>query len=595
MERKKMSLGRTAQNNLFMLRLIHQAAPGLAAAGMAETITATLAEFISGTLLLRFALNGIGSHKSFAQVAGTLVLWLTVRIFLQGFLSLYGKWVYPVRMTRVRRDVCMRVYQKAARVELGCYESPDYYDTFAKAMAECANRAEQLIQDLKGLVYLAVSFSANFVLVICVDPVFLLFALIPVLTVLLQAKRNRIGYEKEMAVREENRRKDYARRTFFLADYAKEMRLTNMPRLMVQRFGESGEKVAKILTRYGRPLAFLGYLIEECNELLTALGATMYAVWRTLGTKSMGYGDCIVIVNSIDNIAYSLMDSADVLLKFQENALYIENLRKFLEYEPQLRGGEQKLPGDGDIVLENVSFRYEGAQKDALHGVSMRFGAKEKVAIVGHNGAGKTTLVKLLLRLYDGEGCIRYGGTDIREFSLSDYRDMFACVMQDFHVFALSVADNVMLRSYTSGEEKTVEEALRKAGLAEQAAVFPEGIHTLMTKEFDEKGVQLSGGGQQKLAIAHVYSKENRFVLLDEPSSALDPIAEYEIYQQMGKACENCGMIFISHRLSSAVMADRIYLMEDGRVAECGTHRELMEKGGKYAEMFRKQAQNYEE
>lgn len=592
---QKMSLKRTVQNNLFMLRLVHQSAPWLTAASVAETVFATLADFISGTLLLRFALNGISGGKSFGQVAGTLLLWLVIRILLQGLLSFYGQWVYPVRMIRVKRDIHTRVYQKAASVELGCYENPAYYDTFAKAVAECAGRAEQLIQAVKGLAFLVVSFSTNFALAVWIDPVFLLFALIPICTVPLQARRNKLGYEKEMAVREENRRKDYARRTFFLADYAKEMRLTDMPLLMTQRFRESGKKVASILAGFGRPMALLGYLIYECNELLTALGATLYAVWRTLGVGSMGYGDCIVIVDAIDNIAYSLTESADALLKFQENALYIENLRRFLDYEPQLTGGGQELPKEGDLVLENVSFRYEGAHKDALHNVSMRFGAKEKVAIVGHNGAGKTTLVKLLLRLYDGEGHIRYGGVDIREFPLLDYRDMFACVMQDFHVFALSVADNVMLRPYAPDEELAVGEALRKAGLAGEVEAFPEGIHTLMTKEFDEKGVQLSGGGQQKLAIAHVYSKKNRFVLLDEPSSALDPIAEYEMYGQMGKACQACGMIFISHRLSSAVMADRIYLMEDGRVAECGTHRELMEKGAKYAEMFRKQAQNYEE
>ena len=152
-----------------------------------------------------------------------------------------------------------------------------------------------------------------------------------------------------------------------------------------------------------------------------------------------------------------------------------------------------------------------------------------------------------------------------------------------------------MLRRCRPGEEERVREALKQSGLLEKVRTFPEEIHTFLTREFDEKGMQLSGGEQQKLAISHVYSGQNRFVILDEPSSALDPIAEYEMYESMMKACENCGMIFISHRLSSAVMADRIYMMDGGMVIEEGTHAGLMDQNGKYAEMFRKQAQNYAE
>jgi len=329
--------------------------------------------------------------------------------------------------------------------------------------------------------------------------------------------------------------------------------------------------------------------------VVTELGATMYAVWQTLGTGNMGYGDCVVAVNAISTVAYTLTNTSERLLKFQENALYIENLREFLNTEPTIRGGETPLPDTGDLVLQSVSFRYEGAQNYALKDVSMRFGARETVAIVGHNGAGKTTLVKLLLRLYDPEGTITYNGTDIRELQLQPYREAFSSVMQDYHIFAVSAAENVLLRPRGEGDEALVHEALDKSGLRQKTDGFPQGIDTMMTREFDKNGEQLSGGEGQKMAIAHVYTKKNRFVILDEPSSALDPIAEHEMYERMREACADCGMIFISHRLSSAVSADRIYLMENGSVAETGSHAELMERNGRYAEMFRRQAENYGE
>lgn len=224
----------------------------------------------------------------------------------------------------------------------------------------------------------------------------------------------------------------------------------------------------------------------------------------------------------------------------------------------------------------------------------MTFGAGQRIAIVGANGAGKSTLVKLLLRLYDAEGEITYGGVPIKSFDVREWRDMFAAVMQDFHLFAVSAAENVTLSRRAEGDEESITRALQSAGIWDKLCENG-GLDACMTREFDPAGVMLSGGEAQKLAIAHVYAKKNRFVILDEPSSALDPIAEYEMYRTMLDACADCGVIFISHRLSSAVLADKIYLIDGGRVAESGTHEQLMARDGIYADMFRKQAENYQE
>ena len=214
--------------------------------------------------------------------------------------------------------------------------------------------------------------------------------------------------------------------------------------------------------------------------------------------------------------------------------------------------------------------------------------------MVGLNGVGKTTLVKLLLRLYDPtEGVILLGGQDIREYDIDSYRACFGIVFQDYKQIALSVGENVLGRPMRDGDEKTVEIALRKAGLWDKISKLPNGIHMVMTKEFDENGLILSGGESQKLAIASVYARDCSIVILDEPSSALDPLAEKEMYDQMYRACEGKTVIFISHRLSSATDADRIILMENGTIKEMGTHGELMKRGGSYAEMFRAQAESY--
>lgn len=593
-EKKKLSFWRILSNNIFMLNIMRKAAPGFMLASLVTAALQAWAMFVSEIFLLRYAINGINENRSFKEIAVMLVLWLFIWLMIEAAIIFTGHWK-NYRFADVFKEVHTLLYKKAAEVEVECYENPKYYDNFVKAIEECQKKTSDVWESVVQMVFQFSLGTANFGFLIFIDPMLLVFAIIPVLMIPFRTKRNELNHTRMMKSKEENRHQKYARRTFYLVDYAKEMRLTGMPVLMLRRFRESGERVIGIIKKYGFTVAVLEYIITECNEMLTVLGATFYACYGAFVRGTIGYGDCLVIINSIDNMAYVLSNSGNMLTKFQENALYIEDYREFLEYESKLKDGEKELPEDGDIVLDHVSFRYDGAEEATLRDISMSFGKKEKIAIVGHNGAGKTTLVKLLLRLYDAQGTITYGGVPIKDFQLAQYRDIFAAVMQDFHIFALTAADNVMLQKRTADDSEIITESLKKSGLYEKVMTFAHKENTIMTKEFDKLGEVLSGGEQQKLAISHVYSKKNRFVILDEPSSALDPIAEYEMYNKMMAACEDCGVIFISHRLSSAVMADRIYLLENGTVAECGTHEELMAANGIYAEMFFKQAENYAE
>ena len=589
----KLSMKRILENNLFMFRMIRSASPGLLGIGIVTDILDTCMTFVFSTLILQYVINGISEGKSFQEMARFVVVWTIVCLCVDAFCAFYDNRIYKVRILDVKKNIHRTLYEKAAEVELNCYENAKYYDKFVKAIDECSIRADELIDTVRRTIGRTVSFLLNGTLIVTVNPFLMIFAFIPLMTALVQAQVNKETYQKKMDLLEEERNKEYVRRVFYLADYAKEMRLTNMPELMLKRFHESGERNLKTIRAHGIKIARYRYTVSECKDNIAPLGATFFAVWLAFVKKAIGYGDCLVIVNAIDRVSNALTNSSNELMRFHESALYIENLREFLEYEPQIKDGDWDLPEEGDIVLEHVSFRYDGAKQYTLHDVSMRFGANEKIAIVGHNGAGKTTLVKLLLRLYDADGKICYGARNIKDYKLADYQNMFSAVMQDFHVFALSVADNVRLGSKTENDESKIQEAIEKSGLAKKVETFSNGLDTLMTKEFDLEGEQMSGGEQQKLAISHVYYKKSRFVILDEPSSALDPIAEYEMYNRMLDACKDCGMIFISHRLASAVLADRIYLMEHGRVVECGSHKELMQINGKYAEMFRRQAENY--
>ena len=334
-------------------------------------------------------------------------------------------------------------------------------------------------------------------------------------------------------------------------------------------------------------------------ELVAVLGATTYAVWSTmcLGPENGGMqlGDCIVVLSSIASISYSLSMLVQNVSEFGEHALFLEDVRYFLDYTPAILDGDKEVCKDGgDLEVKNLCFKYEGAETDTLKDINFTLHKGERIAFVGSNGSGKTTLVKLLLRLYDpSSGKIELNGENIKNYKMDGYRRSFSTVFQDFKMFSLSVSENVLLRPINDGDEIIVEEALKQSEIHDKLSRLENGLNSIITREFDDKGVNLSIGEQQKLSLARVFADPTPFVILDEPSSALDPIAEYNMFENMMRATEGRSVIFISHRLSSAVLADRVILMDNGSIAEIGTHNELLHKNGKYAAMFRKQAENY--
>ena len=272
-------------------------------------------------------------------------------------------------------------------------------------------------------------------------------------------------------------------------------------------------------------------------------------------------------------------------------------MEDFLEQD---RKKPEPKPDAGEILsieLDHVSFTYPGAKKSTIHDVSFSWNKGEKLAIVGYNGAGKTTLIKLIMGLYPAtSGKILVNGKDINAIDGESYRKRFGTVFQDLQVFAMPLVENVLMRK-PSGEEdyKAAEKALIAAQFDVNHPGLEKGLDTVVTREFDEKGFVPSGGQAQKIAIARVFAHEPDMVILDEPSSALDPLAEYNMYNNMMRISLGRGVIFISHRLSSARMADKIYMMKDGQVVEHGTHEELMELEGSYYDMFMLQAENYQD
>ncbi len=594
-KKKKLPAKRAISNILFALRQVWEVSPSYFIMFYFMTLVWGIMDFLEGSFLLRMIVGGIEDGTPTRTIV-TFMLAVAVADILIGALnSYYWNVISPPKHQLVGATLRKKLFRKASQVELACYETPAFYDKYVKAMDEAQGRVEKVMSTIDSLIWNTVSLLCNSFLLFLIDPVLIIFGLLPLLLGLVRRWKNKVNHDKVAAQKPIDRRVKYVRRTFYLGEYAKEMRIGGMYRRMLGELMDTYRDFRALMRKYGVRLAIAQYIQKIGLEVVTILGAMLYAVWRTLYDGGMSIGDCIVILNSIGTISYCLNYMVENIAQFGEHSLFLEDVRYFLDYEVAMKEDENApMARGGDIELSHVSFRYEGAQEDTLHDISLKIAAGEHVALVGLNGSGKTTLVKLLLRLYDPtEGQVRMAGQDIKGYRLSGYRDCFSCVFQDFRVFSMSVRDNVLLRPTREGDEARVEEALRESGAWDKVQALSAGLDSTLTREFDDHGINLSGGEAQKISLARVFAEDAPCIILDEPSSALDPIAEHTMFENMMRAAQGRTVLFISHRLSSAVEADRIYLMDGGRIAESGTHRELMARGGKYAEMFRLQAQNY--
>lgn len=596
-KKKKIDWKRTFKNNGYMLGLIIKACPGVPILALISTVLGSAHSFLLNTYLYQYALNALQEGKELKIILITLGCMFGYSILYMLFRSISSCY-FELKYPKVEAYIQNLLQKKAVEVDLACFESSAFYDTYVKATSEATDRAYTVMNNILDVIWITIEVVAVGTLIITIDPIFLILAFLPFLcTLLIGKKRNRLKYDYNMRNKEVARQRDYVRRTFYLNDFSKEMRLTEMWKVMYKRMHSSISEMKEIVNKYGYKMMFFRYLFDFIFDVVVHSGTIVLAAFKTLVAKNMLLGDCFVVIKSISNIAGRVNYMGDVFFKLDENSLYVDNLRDFLEYEVHIAEDENApvVPSFQKLELKNMTFGYEGQEKPALTNVNLTVNLGEKIAIVGHNGAGKTTLIKLLQRLYDpSEGEILINGENIKNYRLSSYRNLFGTVFQDYRLFATTVAENVMLRGDITDEDRaTVRDALTRTGIYDKVEALSNGVDSNVTREFDNEGAMFSGGEAQKISIARIFAGNQEIVIMDEPTSALDPIAEQEMYRNMFEACEGKTVIFISHRLSSATMADRVYMFENGEIIEQGTHSELLAMNAKYADMWHKQADNY--
>lgn len=583
------------KNIIFALKLVWDTDKRLLIGYLIEEISnKVLSMYVQNILFLKVLLSIIDGDADFRTYFTYLLLFFGVYLIVN-VISAYATRQRLVATKVVLKNVNNKIFKKATELDVSCYENPEFYDKYQRATLVLSSSYYDLIcWDVSIAVGGIVTLICVITTVTVINPMYLLFLLPVTLVFAIELLKSKAVYKRDLEMTKNNRIKAYIQRTMFLKEFSKDMRTSNIFVVLTKRFKAAINSNILILKNYGVKLFLYSMLSSLFSDFIPIIGTYAFAGYQFIFTQALTISGFSVVLASINSVRDSTLSIAQGFDEMTQLALFFQNLRDFFDYEPKITDGGKDAEEFQSIEFKNVSFTYPDTSKEILKNISFKITKGETIAIVGVNGAGKSTLVKLLLRFYDAnEGEILYNGINVKEYNVQSLRNAFATVFQDYKNFAMSVNENIMCHECSDDEKKIAEKALKQSGVWEKIQSLPKGADTVLTREFEIDGAGLSGGENQKVSAARLFARDFQIAILDEPSSALDPIAEYKMYENLIDVTKDKTVIYISHRLSSAVLSDRIYVLGNGTILESGSHAELMAQGGEYSKMFTLQASSY--
>ncbi len=494
---------------------------------------------------------------------------------------------------KLRRNI----YEKIMQTDYKYVDLPQYYDNYAWAINEYVSQTNVARDFIIRFFQYFSSIAVLTTIIATIGPWILIVEIIQmILHALINLKVNQNDIEETEQLIPINRRLDYFHRLFYLKEYAADMKSTPLSDYAFEGYDEAGKSKLEVISNFATKTAFWGSM-HEVVFYITEFIIVLYLAQSIIAGNIIEIGMYMTMMLAFYRVDSKLYGFIDMLRSANNLSLKTEKIKEFFALKSEIETCKNDYTSSissqtkFSVQLKNVSFAYED-NTPVLSGINIDIKPGEKIALVGENGVGKSTLIKLLLRLYDVDnGEILINGEPIKKYNLHELRNHIGVAFQTPNIYAMSFADNILL--YGENSNYSLDDLVKKIGLD---AIFNTDAHDYdmeLTKEFTKDGIVLSGGETQKIALARVMCKNFGLLLLDEPSSALDPIAEHRITELLLDTANTTTTIIVAHRLSTIRNADKILLIDHGQVIESGTHNELMDLHGKYYQMFTKQAENY--
>jgi ATP-binding cassette subfamily B protein len=496
---------------------------------------------------------------------------------------------------RFTRYVSIQVMEHASRLDLASYEDPVFYDKLERARVQSTDRIAmiQAIGTVAQQVIAAASLSAG---VLWFSPWLLVVLVIAVVPAFLgESHFAFVGYAQNIRQTPVRRQLDYLRTLGASKESAKELKLFGLSGFLSGEYARLSNQIYDQNVHLAQRRLWAGGFLSLISTA-AYYGAYAYVILRTV-QGALSWGSLQFLAGAIAGASSNIQSVFSTLSSIADQSLFLTDLVEFLRVQPKIQSKPGAFPAprpmrDG-FVFDNVTFCYPGSPRSVLDRLNLRIESGERIALIGENGQGKTTIVKLLTRLYDPtEGRILLDGADLRDYDIEDLHREIGVIFQDFVRYEMTARQNIATGRLDRAQDEAIREAAHKS-LADQVVDrLPGGYDQLLGRRF-EGGVDLSGGEWQKMALARAYLRDAQILILDEPTASLDARSEYEVFQRFAELTEGKMALLISHRFSTVRMADRIVVLENGQIAEQGSHTQLMALGGRYTGMFELQASSY--
>ena len=501
-----------------------------------------------------------------------------------------------------RNELKFDLYKKTVEMDYEILSNPETMDKKELALvAVNMNFGTKYIDCMFSLVSALISIISLFYILSVVSwwvvAIVAVIVLLRVITILIQKK---VVYNTQIDMAPINKRISYYMQVMGDSNYANEMRMHPIASWLIKKYHKTVIEIYNLYTKLNN----FNFRSNLFLRSLTIIEQSLYYVFLTLQViyHGLSYADFSMFLSAINSLSTQITSVFRNIIEVIDNALYVNAYRDFMEIKNNIAVSNVGIRAcqieDGEMIysIDNISFKYPGSNQYIFKNLSIRIEPKKLYVVVGRNGAGKSTLCKLICRLYDIEnGHIRFNGVDIREIEYSSYRLQIGIVFQDYKYYEMTIAENIAMDFYdaTDTVRNKIMRCLEIVGLKEKILSLPKGIDTSIGRLFDENGVLLSGGEMQKIALAKVIFMDSPVVILDEPSSSMDAVAENDLIETVINATKEKTVFYISHRLSVAKYAYKVIFVDDGKISGYGSHESLMESNTKYAEMYNSQARHY--